>query len=257
MEIRSTETIKQAVMAGMGVSFLSAHTVSRELQSGSLVVLDVEGFPLMLNWYVVHLRNKRLLPVTQAFKDYLLEDGAALIADIVPFAPRRGWPDDAVTAGPRDARAAQERGAPRGAPQCGGSTNRERDFSARSRCAAVTAACLRLRRASPIAFAKMTTGSASMSARTVGLSSKAGAALKVCEGRECVMVWPLGELKSEGIETKSRVNPRSPSLTGVKFPARRVPDAGAHSRRAARLRGTWNSGNACFSVSTSPQRCAE
>ena len=54
MEIRSTETIKQAVMAGMGVSFLSAHTVARELQSGSLAVLDVEGFPVMLNWYVVH-----------------------------------------------------------------------------------------------------------------------------------------------------------------------------------------------------------
>src|SRR6478752_3577136 len=51
MEIRSTETIKQAVMAGMGVSFLSAHTISRELHAGSLVVLDVVGFPLMLNWY--------------------------------------------------------------------------------------------------------------------------------------------------------------------------------------------------------------
>lgn len=85
MEVRSTETIKQAVMAGMGVSFLSAHTVSRELQSGSLCVLDVEGFPLMLHWYVVHLRNKRLLPVTQAFKDFLLDRGAGLIERIVPF----------------------------------------------------------------------------------------------------------------------------------------------------------------------------
>ena len=84
MEIRSTETIKQAVIAGMGVSFLSAHTVSRELQSGELCVLDVEGFPLMLHWYVVHLRHKRLLPVAQAFKDFLLQDGAALIEKIVP-----------------------------------------------------------------------------------------------------------------------------------------------------------------------------
>jgi DNA-binding transcriptional LysR family regulator len=81
--------MKQAVMAGMGISFLSAHTVSRELQSSSLVVLDVEGFPLMLHWYLVHLRDKRLLPVAQAFKDFLLEDGAALIARIVPFEPWR------------------------------------------------------------------------------------------------------------------------------------------------------------------------
>jgi len=79
LEIRSTETIKQAVIAGMGVSFLSAHTVSRELQTGSLCILDVQGFPLMLNWYVVHRRTKRLPPVAQAFKNFLLADGAALI----------------------------------------------------------------------------------------------------------------------------------------------------------------------------------
>jgi DNA-binding transcriptional LysR family regulator len=79
MEIRSTETIKQAVMAGMGVSFLSAHTIGRELQAGSLTVLDVQGFPLMLNWYVVHRRTKRLPPVAQAFKNFLLADGARLI----------------------------------------------------------------------------------------------------------------------------------------------------------------------------------
>lgn len=87
MEIRSTETIKQAVIAGMGVSFVSAHTISQELKSGSLSVLDVEGFPLMLNWYVVHRRTKRLPPVAQAFKDFLLSDGASLISQIVPFKP--------------------------------------------------------------------------------------------------------------------------------------------------------------------------
>jgi DNA-binding transcriptional LysR family regulator len=85
MEIRSTETIKQAVIAGMGVSFLSAHTISQELRAGSLRVLDVAGFPLMLHWYVVHRRNKRLPPVAQAFKDFLLSDGASLIAQFVPF----------------------------------------------------------------------------------------------------------------------------------------------------------------------------
>ena len=79
MEIKSTETIKQAVIAGMGVSFLSSHTVSRELQLGSLVALDVQGLPLMLNWYVVHRKNKRLPPVAQAFKNFLMTDGAALI----------------------------------------------------------------------------------------------------------------------------------------------------------------------------------
>ena len=87
MEIPSTETIKQAVIAGMGVSFLSAHTVARELQAKSLAVLDVEGFPVLLNWYVVHHRMKRLPPVAQAFKAFLVKDAASLIGQIVPLPP--------------------------------------------------------------------------------------------------------------------------------------------------------------------------
>jgi len=86
MEIKSTETIKQAVIAGMGISFLSAHTISKETQTGALSVLDVQGFPVMLNWYVVHRRNKRLTPVAQAFKDFLVSDGASLIEQTVPLA---------------------------------------------------------------------------------------------------------------------------------------------------------------------------
>jgi len=89
MEIKSTETIKQAVIAGMGVSFLSAYTISLELQAGSLTVLDVQGFPLMLHWYVVHRKNKRLPPVAQAFKSFLMNDGEALIEQTVSFKPKR------------------------------------------------------------------------------------------------------------------------------------------------------------------------
>jgi DNA-binding transcriptional LysR family regulator len=94
MEIRSTETIKQAVMAGLGLSFLSAYTVSHELRAGTLRVLPVEGFPLQLHWYVVHLRTKRLPPVAQAFKSFLLSEGASLISQFVP------WEDAAPTSAP-------------------------------------------------------------------------------------------------------------------------------------------------------------
>ena len=82
MEIKSTETIKQAVIANMGIAFLSAHTVGMELQAGKLAVLDIEGFPVMLNWYVVHRKNKRLPPVALAFKQFLMEEGATLIQQI-------------------------------------------------------------------------------------------------------------------------------------------------------------------------------
>lgn len=82
MEIKSTETIKQAVIANMGIAFLSAHTVGLELQAGKLAVLDIQGFPVMLNWYVVHRKNKRLPPVALAFKHFLMEEGARLIQQI-------------------------------------------------------------------------------------------------------------------------------------------------------------------------------
>jgi DNA-binding transcriptional LysR family regulator len=83
MQIKSTETLKQAVMAGLGLGFLSAHTIAQELRSGSLKVLDVRGFPLMLNWFVVQRRHKRLPPVAQAFKDFLLSEGAGLIDQVM------------------------------------------------------------------------------------------------------------------------------------------------------------------------------
>jgi DNA-binding transcriptional LysR family regulator len=70
------------VIAGMGISFLSAHTIGRELATRQLAVLDVVGFPLMLEWYVVHLRQKVLAPVAVAFKAFLLERGAALIGQV-------------------------------------------------------------------------------------------------------------------------------------------------------------------------------
>ena len=90
MEIRSTETIKQAVIAGMGISFLSAHTIGRELDMRQLAVLDVVGFPVLLQWYVVHMRHKVLAPVAQAFKAFLLQRGAGLIDKVTrPAASRR------------------------------------------------------------------------------------------------------------------------------------------------------------------------
>src|SRR5215469_4169986 len=85
MHIHSTETIKQAVVAGMGIAFLSAHTIGLDLLAGNLVVLDVQGFPAMLNWYLVHNRTKRLAPVAAAFKEFLLRDGAPLIEQLVRF----------------------------------------------------------------------------------------------------------------------------------------------------------------------------
>jgi len=83
IEMSSNETIKQAVMAGMGVSFLSLHTVGLEVAARRLVVLDVAGTPVMRHWYVIHRERKRLSPVAEAFKHFLVERGATAIEQAV------------------------------------------------------------------------------------------------------------------------------------------------------------------------------
>ena len=86
MEMSSNETIKQAVIAGMGISFLSLHTVGLEVRSGLLSVLDIQGTPLMRTWNVVHMGSKVLSPAAEAFRYYVIEHGEAfLVAHDTPL----------------------------------------------------------------------------------------------------------------------------------------------------------------------------
>jgi DNA-binding transcriptional LysR family regulator len=79
-EISSNETIKQAVMAGMGLAFLSQHAVGLELSAGRLVLLPVEGLPVMRDWNIVHRTEKRLSPAALSFKTFVLDEGRAFLA---------------------------------------------------------------------------------------------------------------------------------------------------------------------------------
>jgi DNA-binding transcriptional LysR family regulator len=76
MEMNKNEAIKQAVEVGLGLGVVSLHTVERELAAGRIITLDVEGFPILRHWFLVHRQGKRLSPAAQAFRDYVLEEGA-------------------------------------------------------------------------------------------------------------------------------------------------------------------------------------
>lgn len=82
MEIGSNETIKQAVIAGLGLAFLSAHTVAAEIADGRLVQLDVAGLPIMRQWHVVRRAGKRLTPPAVAMNAFLSERGAEFLPQI-------------------------------------------------------------------------------------------------------------------------------------------------------------------------------
>ena len=86
MEMSSNETIKQAVMAGMGLSFLSLHTIGLEIRNGLLHLLDIAGTPLMRMWNVVHLQSRVLSPAAEAFRYFIIERGEAhLLAHDAPL----------------------------------------------------------------------------------------------------------------------------------------------------------------------------
>ncbi|TNC16434.1 LysR family transcriptional regulator [Methylobacterium terricola] len=80
----SNETIKQTVMAGLGIALISGHTVASELADGRLVLLDVEGLPIRRDWFAVRRADKVLSPAATAFWDFLLGEGAAWL----PALPR-------------------------------------------------------------------------------------------------------------------------------------------------------------------------
>ncbi len=79
MEMASNESIKQAVIAGLGLGFLSLHTVRGELAAGRIVALDVEGLPVQRQWYLVRRASRRLVPAAEEFGEFLVREACALL----------------------------------------------------------------------------------------------------------------------------------------------------------------------------------
>jgi DNA-binding transcriptional LysR family regulator len=77
LELGSNEAIKQAILAGLGISALSRHALTLN-QPDQFAELDVEGFPILRHWYAVYPAGRQLSVVARAFLDYLLgrEDAA-------------------------------------------------------------------------------------------------------------------------------------------------------------------------------------
>ena len=81
MEIDSNETIKQSVIAGLGIAFIPQHTVSHELQERRLVALKIPGLPVMRQWHAMRRADKILLPAARAMLDFLGKEGSRYLPD--------------------------------------------------------------------------------------------------------------------------------------------------------------------------------
>jgi DNA-binding transcriptional LysR family regulator len=73
MQVGNNSAIKQSVAAGLGIALISRVAINLELEMGRLVVLDVEGFPIMRRWSLVHLKEKNLSAPARAFKNFVLQ----------------------------------------------------------------------------------------------------------------------------------------------------------------------------------------
>lgn len=80
MEADTAEAIKQAIQAGMGLGIMSLHTIRLELETKRLKILDIQGFPIIRHWNVVHQKNKRLSKISSVFKQFLLNEASDLVA---------------------------------------------------------------------------------------------------------------------------------------------------------------------------------
>ena len=85
MEVSSDEAIKQSVQAGLGLGMMSQDAVQLELSMGKLAILDIEEFPILRYWYLVHRKGKRLSATAQAFKDFLLNEAATSFGSRFPL----------------------------------------------------------------------------------------------------------------------------------------------------------------------------
>jgi DNA-binding transcriptional LysR family regulator len=74
LEMGSIDAIKEGVIAGLGIAVVEREAIELEIASGELVILDVEGFPLQLPTYMVHLRKRKLSRAAKAFWQYLLHE---------------------------------------------------------------------------------------------------------------------------------------------------------------------------------------
>lgn len=78
-EMDSNETIKQAVIAGLGLAFISGHTIEQECRTGSLAILDVLETPIRRQWFSIRHASRTATPALQALDDFLRLRGPSLL----------------------------------------------------------------------------------------------------------------------------------------------------------------------------------
>ncbi len=78
MELGSNEAIKHAIVGGLGLSVLSLHTMTPDGRDSPVTILDVQGFPIIRQWYIVYPKGRELSLVAKTFLQYAVENEPGL-----------------------------------------------------------------------------------------------------------------------------------------------------------------------------------
>lgn len=94
MEMNTNTAIKQGVEEGLGLGIVSIHTLERELEFGRLTILDVEAFPILRQWYLVHRAGKRLSAMAVEFAAFVRQESSHFVRqDLIEAALGHRLPD--------------------------------------------------------------------------------------------------------------------------------------------------------------------
>ena len=66
--------IVEAVQAGLGIGFVSMHSVSLQLKNKIIKQLNVEPFPIIRKWHIVHHADAELSPIARRFKQFIIDN---------------------------------------------------------------------------------------------------------------------------------------------------------------------------------------
>jgi DNA-binding transcriptional LysR family regulator len=77
--LTSNEAVKQAVIAGIGISIMPIIGIQQALKNGELQILNIKGLPIETNWNLIWLKSKNLSNVAKAFRDYIANNKDEII----------------------------------------------------------------------------------------------------------------------------------------------------------------------------------
>ncbi|MFD1061913.1 LysR family transcriptional regulator [Winogradskyella litorisediminis] len=81
IELKSNEALKQALIAGLGISIMPLIGLKNELKDNELQIIPFKNLPIKTNWNLIWLQSKKLSPVASEYLKYIQSEKEKIIKD--------------------------------------------------------------------------------------------------------------------------------------------------------------------------------